>query len=80
MTDACPFWHFVNSLAIPLDLAIKDTVFILGQHLGFRWHLGFPALDLLHAAAEAAQCGIEGGHDGVDVAEAFPLAVFLVSR
>lgn len=66
-------------LAIPLDLAIKHGIFILWQHLLLRGHLDFPALNLLHALAQAAQRRVERADYRVDVAEALALPVLLVA-
>lgn len=70
----------MNALAIPLHLAIKHAVFVLGQHLLLRRHLLLPALDLLQALAHAAQRVVERADDAVDMAQALAVAVFLVSR
>ncbi|KAI8931445.1 hypothetical protein NX059_011772 [Plenodomus lindquistii] len=52
---------------------VRDEHFLLSRHLVL------PALYLFHARAEPAERGVEGGNDGVDVAEAEALAGFLVA-
>jgi hypothetical protein len=68
----------VYPLPIPLHLAIKHAVLVLGQHLLLSRHLHLPPLHLLHALAQSSERVIEGRDDGVDVAQAFALAVLLV--
>jgi hypothetical protein len=69
----------VDSLAVPLDLAVENRVLVLGQHLLLGGHLGLPALDLLHAEPEARKRTVECRDDAVDVPEALALAVLLVA-
>jgi hypothetical protein len=69
----------VYSLSIPLHLAVKDCVFVLGQHLCLGRHLHLPAIDLLQAFALSCERVIERLDYGVDVAEALALAVLLVA-
>jgi hypothetical protein len=69
----------VYALPIPLHLAVKDRVFVLWQHLLLSRHLHLPPLDLLHALSSSCERVIERFYDGVDVPEAFALAVLLVS-
>jgi hypothetical protein len=70
----------VDALAVPLDLAVKNRVLVLGQHLLLRRHLRLPALDLLHAESEARKRTVERRDDAVDVPETLALAVLLVAR
>ena len=67
----------VYALPIPLDLAVKDRVFVLGQHLLFRRHLLLPRFHLLQGLAQARKGGVEGRDDSVDAPETVTVAVLL---
>lgn len=66
-------------LPVPLNLAIKDRIFILRQHLGLGRHLFLPALDALHALSVARERIVQGCDDGVDFSEALAVAVLLMA-
>ena len=70
----------MNPLPIPLNLAIKNRIFILRQHLALSRHLHLPPLHLLHALSFPRKRIIERSDDGIYISEARPLTVLLVSR
>ena len=70
----------VYPLAVALDLAVKDGVLVLGQHLLFAGHLELPAHHLLHRLPLLRKRRVERVNDGVDAAQALALPVLLVSR
>lgn len=55
------------TLPIPLDLAIKNRIFVLRQHFLLRWHLHFPPFHLLHPLSNALECGVEGTDNFIDM-------------
>jgi hypothetical protein len=70
----------VYPLPIPLNLLIKNRIFIPGQHFLLRRHLLLPHLHLLHRCALSRERRVNSSHDRVDVAQTFALAGFLVPR
>lgn len=68
----------MNSLPIPLLLAVKDRIFILRPHLLLPRHLRLPSLHLLQTTPLFFERGIDDCDDVVDAAEAFALTRFLM--
>ena len=69
----------MNSLPIPLYLAVKDCVFVLGQHFLLSGHLYLPAIDPLHVQARPRQGIVKRRNNAVYVSEALALSVLLVA-
>lgn len=67
----------VDPLPIPLLLAIKDRILVLGPHFLLPRHLSFPPVKVLHAAALFSKCGVYACDDAVDSPETFALPSFL---
>jgi hypothetical protein len=66
----------VNPLPIAPHLAIKNCIFISGEHLGLGGHLGLPPFDGLQLLALFREGGVDDGNDLVDALEAEALPVF----
>lgn len=67
----------VNSLAVPLLLAVEDGVLVLGAHLLLLGHLSLPPLHGLGRLALLGQRAVERRDDRVDRPEAEPLPPLL---
>ena len=67
----------MNSLPIPLLLAIKNRIFILGPHLLLPRHLLFPSLQIFQRSSLFSERCINDGDDGIHRTEPFALAGFL---
>ena len=67
----------MNRFPIPLDLAIKNTIFIPRHHFPLDRHLSAPPLERFGRVACFGERGRDGADDGVDCAETFALPGFL---
>ena len=70
----------MDSLPIPLLLAVENRVLILGPHLRLRRHLGFPSLEDLERLALFGERLVDGCNDGVDSPQTVSLASLLKLR
>lgn len=70
----------MNTLPIPLLLAVEHCVLVFGQHFSLGRHLLLPRLDALQRLALLGQGGIQCGDDRVDGPQSPALTGFLEFR
>lgn len=67
----------MDALSIALGLAVKQGVFVLGQHLGLGGHLGLPPLHGRQHLPLLGERGVNGRNDAVDGPEALTVPPLL---
>lgn len=70
----------MNALPVPLYLAVKDCVLVLGQHLLLSGHLLLPAGQRVQRLALLGKCRTERVNNRVDGLQPLALAEFLEPR